>query len=229
MAKGRRRKSYGHHNTVSAIIVYTLLALLLVGGVTVGGAMWYVHHTDEEQAAQASAAKAAEARRKQAFIAKVAPTAQSLYSQYKIFPSITIAQAILESDWGESSLSAEYNNLFGVKGTNPANTKEMTTQEYVNGEWQTIKARFRVYASYAQSITDHAQLFTRGTTWNAQQYQRVLAAQDYKTQAKALQADGYATDPDYASKLIEIIATYGLTKYDPAAAGQTSQAGASSR
>ncbi|ERL64200.1 glycoside hydrolase family 73 protein [Schleiferilactobacillus shenzhenensis] len=222
MAKGKRRRRSSQHKTVTAVIVYTLAILLVLGAALVGGTMWYVNRQSEEQAAQASAARAAEVRRKEAFIKKVAPTAQSLYSQYKVFPSITIAQAILESDWGESSLSADYNNLFGVKGTDPNNTKELTTQEYVNGEWQTIKARFRVYASFAQSITDHAALFTRGTTWNAKQYQHVLAAQDYKTQAKALQSDGYATDPDYASKLIDIIETYNLTKYDPTNAAAAS-------
>ncbi|WP_415652149.1 glycoside hydrolase family 73 protein [Schleiferilactobacillus perolens] len=220
LAKNKRRRVRNHQkHGISAVLAYTVLTLLVACGLVVGGAMWYSQHQQAEYAARIEAEKVADEKRKQAFIAKVAPTAQSLYKTYHIFPSITIAQAILESNWGESSLSADYNNLFGVKGSDPNNTKEMTTQEYVNGEWQTIKARFRVYASYAQSITDHAALFTRGTTWNAKQYEHVLAAKDYKTQAQALQSDGYATDPDYASKIIQIIEKYGLTKYDSVTTG----------
>ncbi|WP_261806937.1 glycoside hydrolase family 73 protein [Lapidilactobacillus luobeiensis] len=167
-----------------------------------------------EQAAASSSAKAAEQREKQAFIKKVAPEAVQLHKTYSVLPSVTIAQAILESNWGKSTLSAKYNNLFGVKGSDPANTQEMTTQEYVNGEWQTVTARFRVYASYEASILDHAQLFVRGTTWNPQQYQHFLAAKDYQAAAQALETDGYATDPAYAKKIIALVEAYSLDQYD---------------
>lgn len=167
----------------------------------------------DEQAAAASSSSA-EQRAKQQFIKRVAPQAVALETSYHVLPSVTIAQAILESDWGNSALSKKYNNLFGVKGSDTSNTQEMTTKEYVDGKWRTITARFRVYDSYAASILDHAELFQRGTTWNPQQYQHFLAAKDYKSAAQALGTDGYATDPDYAGKLINIIETYGLNKYD---------------
>ena len=90
----------------------------------------------------------------------------------------------------------------------------MTTKEYTNGKWKTVKAWFQIYDSYEASIRAHARLFQNGTTWNAKQYKHVLAAKDYKTQAKALVTDGYATDPNYASKLISLINQYNLDQYD---------------
>lgn len=73
-----------------------------------------------------------------------------------------------------------------------------------------MKARFQIYDSYEASIRAHARLFQNGTTWNHDQYKHVLASKDYKTQAKALVTDGYATDPDYADKLINLIEQFDL-------------------
>lgn len=148
------------------------------------------------------------------FIATVAPAAQQMQANYGVHASISIAQAILESDWGESELSAVYNNLYGMKGDNPANTVLLTTNEYYNGQWVTIQANFKVYGSWAESVQDHALLFVNGTTWNPDQYAPVLQATTYKEAAQALQDCGYATDPDYASKLIAVIEQNGLYKYD---------------
>ena len=128
--------------------------------------------------------------------------------------STSLAQACLESNYGQSDLSQKYNNLFGVKGTNPNTSAVMTTKEYVKDKWVTVKARFQIYDSYEASIRAHARLFQNGTTWNHDQYKHVLASKDYKTQAKALVTDGYATDPDYADKLINLIEQFDLEKYD---------------
>lgn len=189
---------------IIAIIISAVLLLALV---------------DRQQAtkpkeATTTIAQSTDSSEKQDFIDKVAPEAVKLKATYQVLPSITIAQAILESDWGQSQLTAKYNNLFGVKGDRTENTKEMTTQEYLNGEWKTVTARFRVYASYRDSLLEHAQLFHKGTTWNANQYQHFLAAKNYQEAAKALEIDGYATDPGYAEKLIELIQQYHLDDYD---------------
>ena len=148
------------------------------------------------------------------FIADIAPAAQQMQANYGVHSSISIAQAILESDWGESELSAVYNNLYGMKGDNPGNTVLLSTSEYYNGEWITIQAKFRVYDSWAESIQDHALLFVNGTTWNPNQYAAVLQASTYQEAAQALQDCGYATDPDYAEKLIAVIEQYALYEYD---------------
>ena len=153
-------------------------------------------------------------KQRKAFIKKIGPIAREVDKSYDLLPSITIAQACLESNYGQSDLSQKYNNLFGVKGANPNTSAVMTTKEYVKDKWVTVKARFQIYDSYETSIRAHARLFQNGTTWNHDQYKHVLASKDYKTQAKALVTDGYATDPDYADKLINLIEQFDLEKYD---------------
>lgn len=215
----KRKKSYhrsrNRHRFVDTRAFIWLMAILFSLGLLVV----FVINRSEQQAAidsqQAVAqAKLKEKKAKQAFIKRLVPQAQRLQDIYQILPSVTIAQAILESNWGQSQLSQKYHNLFGIKGTDPDNTAKLSTKEYVNGSWQTISGRFRVYASEAESMTDHAQLFHRGTTWNPQQYQHFLAAKEYRSAAQALQEDGYATDPDYADKLIRVIEQYHLNQYD---------------
>lgn len=148
------------------------------------------------------------------FISTIAPAAQQMQAAYGVHASISIAQAILESDWGESELSSAYNNLYGMKGDDPANTVLLTTSEYYNGQWVTIQANFRVYGSWSESVRDHALLFVNGTTWDPNQYAPVLAATTYQEAAQALQDCGYATDPDYAAKLIAVIEQHALYEYD---------------
>ena len=148
------------------------------------------------------------------FIIQIADYSKVLQEKYGVLPSISIAQAILESDWGNSELSIKNNNYYGIKGSNLEPTATMTTKEYVDGEWIEIKADFRKYATWQESMEDHSELFTRGTTWNEDQYAKVLAAADYKEAAYALQESGYATDPDYPGKLIRLIEQYNLNQYD---------------
>ena len=147
------------------------------------------------------------------FIQKVAPIAESEQRQSHVLASITIAQAALESDWGQSELSQKYNNLFGVKGTG-TNSAMMTTKEYVNGQWVTVKASFAVYPSWAASIAAHTKLLVDGLEGDQNHYEQVVNATNYETAAEALQANGYATDPNYAQKLIAIIQKYKLYQYD---------------
>ena len=148
------------------------------------------------------------------FVKKVAPYAVVLGKQYGVLPSITIAQAILESNWGTSSLASQYNNYFGIKGEDPSNTKVLETKEYTNGQWITINGRFRVYSDFRESMKDHTKLLVDGTSWNSQQYKQVIQSKNYIDAAVALQTDGYATDPGYTSKIIRIIQKYNLKKYD---------------
>lgn len=149
------------------------------------------------------------------FIQQLLPTAKQLQQDYGILPSIVIGQAILESDWGTSELSAQYNNLFGMKSFNPnGKSVKLKTQEYRNGKWETIEANFKVYSSWEESLIDHTKLFVKGVDWDPYLYQGVLLADDYKTAAKALQVAGYATDPTYANKIIDVIEANQLAQYD---------------
>mgnify|MGYP000846525763 FL=1 len=84
-----------------------------------------------------------------------------------VFLSITAAQAILESGWGNSSLAqAPNHNLFGIKDSNDwgGDTVVVPTQEHVNGRYITINATFRKYSSWNDSVVDHAKFFT-STEW----------------------------------------------------------------
>lgn len=153
-------------------------------------------------------------RQHKAFIKEIGPIAKEVDQEFELLPSITIAQACLESDYGQSSLSQKYNNLFGVKGSNPNTSAILKTKEYQKSKWIVVKARFQIYDSYEASIRAHARLFQKGTTWNSQQYKHVLAAKNYQKQAHALVQDGYATDPDYATKLIKLIEEYNLDRFD---------------
>lgn len=149
------------------------------------------------------------------FINKLAPQAQRLQGQYNILPSITLAQAILESDWGTSKLASKYYNLFGVKAQDGStNSVYLNTQEFVNGRYVTVKVRFQVYQNWNESLADHAKLLAYGTKWNSQQYKDVVSATNYLQAADGLQQDGYATDPTYTKKLISLIRQYKLYQYD---------------
>lgn len=200
------------------IVVRAFIILFVLLVAFIGFRYYRRYAIQSEQIRQAQLQREQEAakllKQKKDFIKKVGPIAQAVDKSYDLLPSITIAQACLESNYGQSDLSQKYNNLFGVKGTNPNTSAVMTTKEYVKGKWITVKARFQIYDSYEASIRAHARLFQNGTTWNHDQYKHVLASKDYKTQAKALVTDGYATDPDYADKLINLIEQFDLEKYD---------------
>lgn len=142
------------------------------------------------------------------FINSVLPGAIEAYQKYGILPSVVIAQAILESGWGVKKIG---NNIFGIKATGDWNGKTQTkvTREYRNGRWVSETAVFRDYDSISDSIEDYAKLI--GTS---SRYEAVRNAKDYKEAANALQQAGYATDPEYAKKLINIIEQNNLDKFD---------------
>ena len=133
-----------------------------------------------------------------------------------ILPSITAAQAILESGWGSSELAkAPNNNLFGIKDSEDWHGEIVTvpTQEYLNGDYITVNAAFRKYASWNDSVVDHAKFFT-STEWRKNNYRKVVNETDYRIAAQELKNAGYATDPSYAGKLISLIEAYKLYEWD---------------
>lgn len=208
MAKRRKK------NQVPPLI-WGIIIVLVAGALLVGRQVWLAEKNaiQTEQTDASRQAAQTEAQRR-AFIKSHAPYAQSLQRAYGILPSITLAQAILESNWGQSTLASRYHNLFGIKGSDPATSQLMTTQEFTNDHWVTVKARFRVYASDQASMKDHALLLVNGTSWNANQYQSVRTAKTYQAAAYALKSSGYATDPNYPAKLIALIEKYDLAQYD---------------
>ena len=133
-----------------------------------------------------------------------------------VLPSITAAQAILESGWGSSELAkAPNNNLFGIKDSEDWHGEIVTvpTQEYVNGDYITVNAAFRKYASWNDSVVDHAKFFT-STEWRKNNYRKVVNETDYHIATQELKNAGYATDPSYPGKLIRLIEAYKLYEWD---------------
>ena len=155
-----------------------------------------------------------EAQSHQQFIERLVPHAQELQDGYGVLPSIILGQAIFESNWGKSTLASKYNNLFGIKAYGDQKKVSLETKEFVNEEWITIQGDFKVYDSWEQSMDDHTQLFVQGVDWNPALYEKVITATNYQEAAQALQDAGYATDPGYAQKIIQVIETYQLNQYD---------------
>ena len=146
------------------------------------------------------------------FINKLAPMAVEDYKTSKVLPSLTIAQGILESGWGESELATKANNLFGIKADSRWSGKiyNTETKEYYNGAntATTISANFRAYDSWEGGVKDHSE-FLQGDRYN-----KVVGAKDYKVACDEIYKAGYATDPNYTSKLIKLIEDYKLYEYD---------------
>ncbi|KDP20034.1 peptidoglycan-binding protein, partial [Oenococcus oeni] len=143
------------------------------------------------------------------FLNEIIESAINGWTQYKILPSLTAAQAILESGWGTSTLASEYHNLFGIKGSYNGQTVDMPTEEYYSGAYHEIDDYFRVYASDSESITDYEELLSENS-----RYSNLIGEADAATAAEEIYEDGYATDPDYTEELEEIINEYNLTAWD---------------
>lgn len=146
-----------------------------------------------------------------AFIARIAKDAQRIGAEFDLYPSIIIAQAALESNWGTSDLARKpYHNLFGVKGAFQTRSVLQPTVEFdKEGHRHEIKDYFRWYDNDYQSLHDYAQ------TLEDPLYDGVhrRAAKSYRQATHAL-LGRYATDPHYDRKLNEIISNFQLTKYD---------------
>jgi flagellum-specific peptidoglycan hydrolase FlgJ len=156
----------------------------------------------------------------QAFINEVAPGALAAQRQYGIPAAVTIAQAIDESGWGQSQLAVEDNNLFGIKGTGPAGSVTVPTQEDQDGQTVTVNAPFRVYSNVAQSISDHTLLLATGSS-----YQQAMTDRR-SPDAFANDLTGvYATDPDYGANLITIMRQFNLYRFDAGSSAAPSAAG----
>lgn len=149
---------------------------------------------------------------KDQFLKVIIPIAQQAQIDYGVRPSVLIAQAALESNWGESELSQQSNNYFGIKGKSSG--EQYATKEFTQDKWQNVQASFRTYDSISDSVNDYAKLIKNGTSWNANLYSSVITAKHYEDAAFALQKAGYATDPNYANKLIQIIEQYALYELD---------------
>lgn len=151
------------------------------------------------------------------FIETIGEDARTLGQEYDVFASVMIAQALLESGSGTSTLSLAPNyNLFGIKGTYQGQAVSMATQEdRGNRELYSIQSSFRKYPNYAASLGDYVELLRGGISGNDSYYKQAWrsTAKNYLRTTNALTGT-YATDTSYGRKLNSIIALYHLTQYD---------------
>ncbi|GAA0732435.1 sporangiospore maturation cell wall hydrolase GsmA [Dactylosporangium roseum] len=151
------------------------------------------------------------------FLAASVGPAQQSQRDTRVPASVTLAQAILESGWGRSSLSANDRNFFGMKcfnnnaGQYAAGCKSYSTQECnATGACWTTVATFRSYNSSLDSFRDHGM--------QLKSLSRYAAAFNYTNNPNQFVAEvhkgGYATDPNYTTKLVTLMTKYNLYQYD---------------
>ncbi|MGA8008056.1 MAG: glucosaminidase domain-containing protein, partial [Thiomonas sp.] len=132
------------------------------------------------------------------FIASILPSVQTAARQLGVTPVAILAQAALETGWGQHTPG---NNVFGVKAGSgwSGGTVQTLTQEFQNGVASVGNAAFRAYQNVADSVQNYTALLSRP---------RYQAARDQGNNisafASALQRSGYATDPNYAAKLVAV-------------------------
>lgn len=152
--------------------------------------------------------KSAASAARSAFIQKMTPHAQAAERETGVPASFILGQAALESGWGKGEIrnadGSNSFNLFGIKATagwKGAQASTTTTTEYENGTPSKQQAAFRSYGSYTEAFSDYARMLS-----NSPRYAGVVrTASTAEAFAGGMQRAGYATDPQYASKLARTI------------------------
>lgn len=145
-----------------------------------------------------------------AFLNRMERPAVMAGAESGVHPSLILAQAALETGWGKERIptrsGADSHNIFGIKAGDYWNgpTTDVMTTEYVDGQPQKRVERFRVYSSDEEAFSDYARLLSKNP-----RYQGVVNARSGEAAAVAIQRAGYATDPEYASKLISVMSNIG--------------------
>jgi peptidoglycan hydrolase FlgJ len=143
------------------------------------------------------------------FVRLLRPHAERVNQRTGIPVEVMLAQAALETGWlakptRDKTTGRDSLNLFNIKGTGPAGSVTALTTEYVRGQKVKVDAQFRAYGSYEQSFADYARLITTN-----KRYAPAMAVRGNPVAfAQALQQCGYATDPQYAAKLVSIMRRY---------------------
>lgn len=143
-----------------------------------------------------------------------------------ILASVSMAQFIVESGYGQSKLSLEANNCFGIKGWQESTPRVdcpwdgvsvyvISTKEYDSyGNSYYVDASFRKYACMEDSIADHSRVLITSTDGSKLRYEGVVGCTDYRKAAQIIKNGGYATSPDYVDLLCSVIEYWDLTQYD---------------
>lgn len=149
----------------------------------------------------------------QEFINLIAPKVQHENNSRgnPLFSSVVIAQACLETGFGKSVTMMKYNAIFGIKATSSWKGKSYNarTQEFYDGNMHNITDCFRAYDSIEESISDYFDLITKNS-----RYRNACTSETSFECISAIKNGGYATEPNYVSLVMQIIAQNNLKKYD---------------
>lgn len=159
------------------------------------------------------------------FIEEIGAMARADMAKSGICAAVTVAQAILESGWGKSDLAVKAKNIFGMKCSLSGNTwpgsswdgkssYNKSTGEYYSGSYTTVKADFRAYKSWAESVADHSAYLAGAKNGSALRYAGLVGCTDYRKAAQIIKNGGYATSPDYVTKICNIVEQYNLTRFN---------------
>ncbi|GAB3136886.1 glucosaminidase domain-containing protein [Amycolatopsis stemonae] len=161
-------------------------------------------------------AAALDAGYQDAYVATAGPIARAIHAAYDIPASVTVAQSILESNWGRSQLSANELNYFGFKCVTPTSPGPIAvrcarypTTECVPAPCHPVDAFFRSYASIEDSFRDYGRLLTTSSNYAA-----ALPVRSDPDAFIRVVARKYATDPEYADKVIRLMDRYDLRRFD---------------
>jgi N-acetylmuramoyl-L-alanine amidase len=189
---------------------WLVLSALFLGGLGYAGYQWYDSHEVEFVVKNRSVLAESLNNNSQNFIDTISPSAVNLASAYDLFPSVMVAQAILESHSGQSGLAHDHFNLFGIKGAYKGGSVSLKTwEDDGKGTAYTIYDTFRVYSSWYESLEDYANVLQQP---HFSGVHRSVAGNVYD--ATSALVGVYATDTAYAEKLRYIIQTYGLESLD---------------
>ena len=159
--------------------------------------------------------------KKEEFIQKIAGYVKKYAAAYEIkVCSPIIAQAILESGWGESRLAKDYHNYFGLKCGTKWQGKSVnlaTWEEYEAGTATVISDYFRVFDNMEEGVKGYFELL------QLPRYQNLKGITEPRRYLETIWADGYATSSVYVQKNMELIEQYQLMKYDENASGRSAQ------
>lgn len=158
-------------------------------------------------------------------VKKVGPLFTADQKKSGILASVSMAQFILESAYGQSELGQKANNFFGMKKSLSGNawagsawdgksTYSKQTKEYENGRYVTVVAKFRKYPDIETSIADHSAYLNGAMNGKRKRYSGLKGCKDHRKAAQIIKNGGYATSPDYVAKLCSVIKDWDLAKYD---------------
>lgn len=152
---------------------------------------------------------------KKSFIKLIENSAKHIMSKYNILASLTIAQAILESGWGESECYKLANNVYGIKGEYEGEFIEIESPEVVNKTEEMKLSKFKKYPSIKECFEDRINMILNNKLNKKEyRYRNLINVKDYKEACILIQKDGYSNSQDYADTLIKIIEDNNLYEID---------------